>query len=147
MKTIGELNYFDGTDGISLNEFTIEDIIKAIDLMNGDDISGVDIDFSNCGEEICILSVGGGEKDKYVCLLHKAGEEYMLLSSGNKEEILEIVQDFGCDVQTGIFPGNYVSTYDEIIEVTKEFYKTKKMDSKHQWIKKSEMNVYPWEID
>jgi hypothetical protein len=136
----GELVYWDGKETYSPDLFTREEVYHAISLMNGADISGVDIWL----ESGAVMHVGGGGEGGFICQVYLPAEaiaNWLNSKHGNPKEKFEIADN---DLAAKV-PGTYVLRMDELRVAVDYFCENGGMTPELVWVNKHADDFFPWD--
>lgn len=137
---LGDLTYWDGKETYRLSSFTREDVYFAIRLMNGGDISGVDLSL----ESGASISIGGGGEDGYICEAHLPGEAkafWLNSPRGDPKTTFVIAKDeLGAKV-----PGTYVVQLDELSAAVDYFCDNGGLTPTLTWVNEHAADFFPWD--
>jgi len=164
----GELSYL-GYDTFH-STFSFNDVVHGIQSLDGDEVSGLHFQFGTPMSDAQIrqtfgddhslgegrpmtmtgdtFSVGGGGAEGYICYVAtRNGPVWLTSNSGDPEDIIEVDYDCGCDVEQGIFPGNFLVTYEEVVEAASFFFQTGELIPRFRWVSQDDLGFDPWYTD
>jgi len=152
-KTLGELSYF-GFDDSGFS-FSHQQMIEGLRSMDGRDSCGLHFSFLEQIETIesgaeryqrnsGTFSVGGGD-DQFICYIAD-GDEWLWLTTSERKgaDIFEIAYDSGCNVESGIFPGNFCLSLNEVEQAATYFFLHKAPCPDFLWMP---LDFDPWYLD
>lgn len=164
----GELNYR-GYDSTGMR-FSFDAVLRAIGSLDGDRCCGLHfqrgtelshqelVAFCNenpdhTGERPIKLTggtfcVGGGGTGGFICHVYTpGGPVWASTARGNPDTLHEVAYDSGCDTVVGIFPGNFVLSQAEVIDIARDFFRFGQMANQYDWIRHAELGFDPWCAD
>ena len=133
------LNYWDGVETFHLCSFTKKDVFRAIELLDGDDISGIQVRVDTGAT----LGIGGGKGDQFICLGHPAndGTAQWLISDVKTDSS---ICDIAFDSDTATVPSEYVVGLKQLRSAVEWFCDLGELIPTMTWRKEHSEDFNPW---